>query len=140
MKIRIFLFIVLSILVAGCDSRLNQSYEELSADSFYKQSGGYGYIKSSSQAHATIFPKVERYVFNDDYILVIQKPDSVNLRSMVAGELNTGREKFSDLLKVPNSLIKNDAETTNKMIAGVVPSNANVQGDEGEIYSEIEVA
>jgi len=108
MSTRIFLSVFLTLCIVGCISRLNQSYEELSSDTFYRQSGGYGYIKSSSQSHATIFPKVVRYVFNGDYILVVQNPDSLNLRSMVAGELNTGKEKFSDLLKAADSLIAND--------------------------------
>lgn len=99
---------IMTLLVFGCEQRLNQSSEELGSDAVFRQTGRLGYIYSSRRLHRMIMPNVLRHVFNDSYILAVQMPDSSMLQAHLAGELNTGKEKITDLLLVADSLIAHD--------------------------------
>jgi hypothetical protein len=103
-----FLFLT-GLFLISCGAGPNNSSEELSGDSYFRESGhDFSYIKSHNELHRTIYPRVIAYAYNKDFILAAQVPNLEHDKSLKASELNSGNENFEGLLKKADSILAND--------------------------------
>lgn len=77
---------ILSIFTSCSGGGVN-SYEELSGGYTYAMDGGNSYVLSDNTFRQSIYPSVKGYVFNDDFILIIQSPSKKGYKSFLSSEL-----------------------------------------------------
>jgi hypothetical protein len=109
-KFLLSLFLVgLLLVISSCGAGVNNASEELSGDSYFRESGhDLSYITSHNELHRTIYPRVVAYAYNDAFILAAQIPNREHDKGSIASELNNGKENFDDLLKKADSILTHD--------------------------------
>lgn len=99
----------LFLLLESCGAGVNNSSEELSGDSYFRESGNdFNYITSHNELHKTIFSKIIAYAYNSNFVLAAQMPNYEYHRAGIAGELNHGKEDMEFLYKKADSILTSD--------------------------------
>jgi hypothetical protein len=97
------------LLLSSCGAGVNSRSEELTGGSYFRESGNaLNLIRSHNGLHKAIYSKIVAYDYNDDFIIVAQKPNFEYHRGLIASDLNHGHEDFSVLEKAADSILTHD--------------------------------
>ena len=115
------LFLVgLFLVISSCGAGVNNASEELSGDSYFRESGhDFSYIRSHNGRQRTIYPRIIAYAYNSDFILAAQVPNREHDKGLITDELNHGKEDLNILEKKADSILTNDPYFI-KMLSGKI--------------------
>jgi hypothetical protein len=101
-------FVILFLLVS-CGAGVNNASEELSNDTFFRESGSdLNHIESHNHLHKTIYSKIVDYDYNQDFILVCQEPIRKYHTLLLGSELNDGSKHIDYFIEKADSILTND--------------------------------